>query len=97
MFYIGSNVADWPLEAQRGLADGHEICARKCSFLFALLRALISPQTRGPTATVCPPFLILVLHIHPLFSDRPYKRGSLCRILLQYVVSTLSRSRLTPL
>ncbi|KAI9459535.1 carbohydrate esterase family 4 protein [Boletus coccyginus] len=26
MFYIGSNVADWPLEAQRGLADGHEIC-----------------------------------------------------------------------
>ncbi|KAI6144177.1 carbohydrate esterase family 4 protein [Pisolithus tinctorius] len=26
MFYIGSNVMDWPLEAQRGLADGHEIC-----------------------------------------------------------------------
>lgn len=26
MFYIGSNVIDWPLEAQRGLADGHEIC-----------------------------------------------------------------------
>lgn len=23
---IGSNVVDWPLEAQRGLADGHEIC-----------------------------------------------------------------------
>ncbi|KAI0067440.1 glycoside hydrolase/deacetylase [Artomyces pyxidatus] len=25
MFYIGSNVMDWPLEAQRALADGHEI------------------------------------------------------------------------
>lgn len=24
---IGSNVFDWPLEGQRGLADGHEICA----------------------------------------------------------------------
>jgi peptidoglycan/xylan/chitin deacetylase (PgdA/CDA1 family) len=29
MFYIGSNVLDWPLEAQRALADGHEICARE--------------------------------------------------------------------
>ncbi|KAL8283630.1 hypothetical protein RQP46_005425 [Phenoliferia psychrophenolica] len=27
LFYIGSNVLDWPLEAQRGLDDGHEICA----------------------------------------------------------------------
>jgi len=26
MFYIGSNVINWPLEAQRGLTDGHEIC-----------------------------------------------------------------------
>jgi hypothetical protein len=25
MFYIGSNVIDWPLQAQRGLVDGHEI------------------------------------------------------------------------
>ena len=33
MFYIGSNVLEWPLEAQRALADGHEICARQC-FLF---------------------------------------------------------------
>lgn len=22
LFYIGSNVLDWPLEAQRGVADG---------------------------------------------------------------------------
>ncbi|THH15586.1 hypothetical protein EW146_g4923 [Bondarzewia mesenterica] len=28
MFFIGSNVMDWPLEAQRALADGHEICVR---------------------------------------------------------------------
>ncbi|KAM0747025.1 family 4 carbohydrate esterase [Meredithblackwellia eburnea MCA 4105] len=31
LFYIGSNVADWPLEGQRGLADGHEICAHTWS------------------------------------------------------------------
>ncbi|ORY66648.1 family 4 carbohydrate esterase [Leucosporidium creatinivorum] len=31
LFYIGSNVVDWPLEAQRGLADGHEICAHTWS------------------------------------------------------------------
>jgi Polysaccharide deacetylase len=37
MFYIGSNVLDWPLEAQRGIADGHEICARECSSFFGNL------------------------------------------------------------
>ncbi|KAK0531942.1 hypothetical protein OC842_003458 [Tilletia horrida] len=26
LYYIGSNVLDWPLQAQRGLADGHSIC-----------------------------------------------------------------------
>ncbi|KAG0151452.1 hypothetical protein CROQUDRAFT_36749 [Cronartium quercuum f. sp. fusiforme G11] len=31
LFYIGSNVIDWPLEAQRGLADGHEICCHTWS------------------------------------------------------------------
>jgi len=31
MFYIGSNVANWPLEAQRALADGHEICVHTWS------------------------------------------------------------------
>jgi hypothetical protein len=31
MFYIGSNVMNWPLEAQRGLADGHEICVHTWS------------------------------------------------------------------
>lgn len=31
MFYIGSNVIDWPLEAQRALADGHQICMHSWS------------------------------------------------------------------
>jgi len=31
MFFIGSNVLDWPLEAQRGVADGHEICVHTWS------------------------------------------------------------------
>jgi len=31
LFYVGSNVIDWPLEAQRGLADGHEICSHTWS------------------------------------------------------------------
>ncbi|KAJ7615372.1 carbohydrate esterase family 4 protein [Roridomyces roridus] len=31
MFYIGSNVMDWPLEAQRGVADGHQICVHTWS------------------------------------------------------------------
>jgi len=31
MFYIGSNVLDWPLEAQRAITDGHEICAHTWS------------------------------------------------------------------
>ncbi|KAH8988263.1 chitin deacetylase [Lactarius hatsudake] len=31
MYYIGSNVLDWPLEAQRAIADGHEICVHTWS------------------------------------------------------------------
>jgi len=31
MFYIGSNVQNWPLEGQRALADGHEICVHTWS------------------------------------------------------------------
>ncbi|WFD29883.1 hypothetical protein MSPP1_000897 [Malassezia sp. CBS 17886] len=31
LFYIGSNVMDWPLQAQRGLADGHDICVHTWS------------------------------------------------------------------
>ncbi|KAJ7205430.1 hypothetical protein GGX14DRAFT_458466 [Mycena pura] len=31
MFYIGSNVIHWPLQAQRAVADGHEICAHSWS------------------------------------------------------------------
>lgn len=31
LMYIGSNVLDWPLQAQRGLADGHHICVHTWS------------------------------------------------------------------
>ncbi|KAJ8085309.1 hypothetical protein PM082_004104 [Marasmius tenuissimus] len=31
MFFIGSNVLNWPLEAQRALYDGHEMCAHSWS------------------------------------------------------------------
>ncbi|GAA5926299.1 uncharacterized protein JCM15063_000240 [Sporobolomyces koalae] len=42
LFYIGSNVLDWPLEAQRGLADGHEICAHTWSHRY--MTALTNEQ-----------------------------------------------------
>ncbi|CAO1617378.1 unnamed protein product [Jaminaea pallidilutea] len=31
MFFIGSNVMDWPLQAQRALVDGHHICSHTWS------------------------------------------------------------------
>ncbi|CAG8541437.1 9542_t:CDS:2 [Cetraspora pellucida] len=31
MFFVGSNVANWPNEAQRALADGHHICVHTWS------------------------------------------------------------------
>ncbi|KAM0751267.1 chitin deacetylase-like manno protein MP98 [Meredithblackwellia eburnea MCA 4105] len=31
LFYVGSNVLVWPLEAQRGLAEGHEVCSHTWS------------------------------------------------------------------
>ncbi|KAJ3716638.1 putative chitin deacetylase [Lentinula raphanica] len=31
MFFIGSNVLDWPFEAQRAIDEGHEICAHTWS------------------------------------------------------------------
>jgi hypothetical protein len=52
MFYIGSNVIDWPLEAQRGLADGHQICVRKLPpFLRWPLKLYLLAQTPGLTGT----------------------------------------------
>ncbi|KAM0756298.1 glycoside hydrolase/deacetylase [Meredithblackwellia eburnea MCA 4105] len=42
LFYIGSNVVDWPLEAQRGLDDGHEICAHTWSHRY--MTALTNEQ-----------------------------------------------------
>lgn len=31
LFYIGSNVMDWPLEAQRGIVEGHHVCVHTWS------------------------------------------------------------------
>ncbi|KAJ7162769.1 carbohydrate esterase family 4 protein [Mycena crocata] len=31
MFFVGSNVADWPLQARRAVVDGHEICVHTWS------------------------------------------------------------------
>ena len=31
LMYIGSNIMDWPLEAQRGIVDGHHICVHTWS------------------------------------------------------------------
>jgi hypothetical protein len=42
MFYIGSNVMDWPLEGQRGIADGHEICVHTWSHRY--MTAFESPD-----------------------------------------------------
>ncbi|PWN34524.1 glycoside hydrolase/deacetylase [Meira miltonrushii] len=42
LMYIGSNVMDWPLQAQRGLADGHHICVHTWSHKY--MTALTSNQ-----------------------------------------------------
>ncbi|CDZ96693.1 Polysaccharide deacetylase [Phaffia rhodozyma] len=42
MFYIGSNVLDWPLQAQRGYHDGHEICVHTWSHQY--LTAMTNEQ-----------------------------------------------------
>ncbi|PWN29100.1 glycoside hydrolase/deacetylase [Jaminaea rosea] len=42
MFYIGSNVLDWPLQAQRGLVDGHHICSH--TFSHPYMTALTDDQ-----------------------------------------------------
>ena len=44
MFYIGSNVMDWPLQAQRGLADEHEICVRECWLANSILSTCQHPS-----------------------------------------------------
>ena len=54
MFYIGSNVMDWPVEAQRGLQDGHQICVRKWLSVKPHAHPINTLlQTHGLTATVC--------------------------------------------
>jgi len=45
MFYIGSNVQDYPLEAQRAIVDGHEICVHTWSHQY--MTALSNEQVFG--------------------------------------------------
>ena len=57
LYYIGSNVLDWPLEAQRAIADGHEICARELSafrlpFFNTDILVRVAWQTLGRIVTV---------------------------------------------
>jgi hypothetical protein len=40
LFYIGSNVMDWPLQAQRGYEEGHEICVHTWCVPFSRLLSL---------------------------------------------------------
>ena len=42
LMYIGSNVIDWPLEAQRGIVDGHHICVHTWSHRY--MTALTTSQ-----------------------------------------------------
>jgi len=42
MFYIGSNVMDWPLQAQRAITDGHEVCVHTWSHRY--MTAFSSPD-----------------------------------------------------
>ncbi|KIK04456.1 carbohydrate esterase family 4 protein [Laccaria amethystina LaAM-08-1] len=42
MYYIGSNVLDWPLEAQRAITDGHEVCVHTWSHRY--MTAFSSPD-----------------------------------------------------
>lgn len=45
MFFIGSNVMDWPLQAQRAVSDGHEICAHTWSHRY--MTAFTNEQAFG--------------------------------------------------
>jgi hypothetical protein len=57
MYYIGSNVQNWPLEGQRALADGHEICVRKLLFLRTGLYWFLTVHCRhmvSPVLDRCP-------------------------------------------
>ncbi|KAG8215891.1 carbohydrate esterase family 4 protein [Butyriboletus roseoflavus] len=70
MFYIGSNVADWPLEAQRGLADGHEICVRKYPLFSPRFVHSLFPQTLGLIVTM--EIIKLVVGITPTCWRPPF-------------------------
>lgn len=86
LFYIGSNVIDWPLQAQRGLADGHEMYVHGDGFLlprgpFPALRG-----DRGMVADVPvnldPTTLQLRAHLVASLHDLAHERAGLCRAVL---------------
>jgi hypothetical protein len=66
MFYIGSNVMDWPLEAQRAVTDGHQICVRK------------SP----PLPHVLQTSFTSLRYVVPPLHDRVPKCQCICRIMV---------------
>ncbi|KAI9459534.1 carbohydrate esterase family 4 protein [Boletus coccyginus] len=87
MFYIGSSIVSYPLQAQRALADGHEICVRKCPPFLLSPRPLTPPKTLGLTIivfaelyyTVCAPplrpmmqIIKLVIGVTPTCWRPPY-------------------------
>nr|GAT59278.1 carbohydrate esterase family 4 protein [Mycena chlorophos] len=45
MYYIGSNVIDWPYQAQRAITDGHEICVHTWSH--RMMTAFTNEQAFG--------------------------------------------------
>jgi hypothetical protein len=71
LFYIGSNVLDWPLEGQRGLADGHEmsVCFRLAFLSFWAHTFVVL-------------FFQLCTHLVSPIHDGAYQRASLRRALL---------------
>ncbi|KAJ7113060.1 hypothetical protein C8R44DRAFT_882090 [Mycena epipterygia] len=82
MFFIGSNVLDWPLEAQRAVSDGHQICVRSLSPCPAS-SSLLPPSPSFPAhPSFRPPF------IHSSI-PRPYAASS-------YAAPTRRSSLLSP-
>lgn len=43
LMYIGSNVINWPLQAQRGIADGHHICGHVSRPLSLFISRKLTP------------------------------------------------------
>ncbi|KAI5985733.1 carbohydrate esterase family 4 protein [Pisolithus albus] len=64
MFYIGSNIMDFPLEAQRALADGHEVCVHTWSHRY--MTALTNEQAFAEIYYILRPLTHLQLELMKL-------------------------------